>query len=228
MNDPTCVRFLQWALPRMRLHWPGFRKVRRQVCKRIARRMRGLELSAEGYRAYLEMHADEWRELDRRCRITVSRFYRDQGVFEFLARVVLPHLTSVAARRERSLRIWSAGCGSGEEPYSLALLWARRLRPGQSGVEIDILGSDVDPVQLRRAQKACYPLSSLRELPGDWIESEFKAANGVYCLSPAHKNYVRFVEHDVRNAMLRESFDLHSVPYSGVYVFRPGTSARDA
>ena len=64
MTDRDCVEFLQWALPKMRMRWPGFRKVRRQVCKRAARRMLTLGLpSLRGYRAHLEAHPEEWRSL---------------------------------------------------------------------------------------------------------------------------------------------------------------------
>ena len=69
MKDEECVSFLQWALPRLRRYWPGFRKVRRQVCKRIDRRICELDLGGvAAYRLYLECHPEEWPELDTRCR----------------------------------------------------------------------------------------------------------------------------------------------------------------
>lgn len=75
MKDTECVEFLQWALPRLHMRWQGFRKVRGQVCKRIGRRIRELNLG-EGadYRTYLESHPAEWSVLDDLCRITISRF----------------------------------------------------------------------------------------------------------------------------------------------------------
>lgn len=77
------------------------------------------------YRALLESDAAEWRNLDSLCRISVSCFYRDQGVWSCLERELLPRLAAQAlARGETRLRIWSAGCASGEEPYTLALMFA--------------------------------------------------------------------------------------------------------
>ena len=65
MKDTECVRFMQWALPRLRMRWPGFRKVRRQVCKRINRRISELRLNdVKCYREYLQVHQDEWIYLD--------------------------------------------------------------------------------------------------------------------------------------------------------------------
>jgi chemotaxis protein methyltransferase CheR len=72
---------LQAALPRLGLRWPGFRKVRGQVIKRLKRRLRVLHLQdLVGYAAYLDTHPAEWGVLDAICRISVSRFYRDKGV----------------------------------------------------------------------------------------------------------------------------------------------------
>ncbi len=126
VKDADCTEFLQWALPRLGMRWPGFRRVRGQVCKRLRRRMAELGLrDLADYRALLETHPEEWTRLDGLCRISISRFYRDQGVWRTLEREILPRLADRArARGETRLRIWSAGCASGEEPYTLALLFA--------------------------------------------------------------------------------------------------------
>ena len=87
MKDTECVEFLRWALPRLHLSWPGFRKVRRQVCRRVERRRQELGLAdVAAYRARLEERAEEWAVLDGLCRVTISRFYRDRGLWDFLER----------------------------------------------------------------------------------------------------------------------------------------------
>ena len=125
MKDSDCVEFLQWSLSRLRMRWQGFRKVRGQVCKRIERRLHELGLpDVAAYRMFLETNDDEWAMLDSLCNITISRFYRDREVFRFLEQEVLVTLSDDAlARGESVLRCWSIGCASGEEPYTLALLW---------------------------------------------------------------------------------------------------------
>ncbi len=125
VKDTDCVGFLQWALPRLELRWSGFRRVRRQVCKRLARRLRVLGLDdLSAYQAVLGQDPEEWRRLDQLCRISISRFYRDREVWRRLETELLPTLARQAtARGIRRLRIWSAGCASGEEPYSMALMW---------------------------------------------------------------------------------------------------------
>ena len=132
MKDNKCIEFLQWALPKLSMRWPGFRKVRRQVCRRIARRIN--ELGLGGVSAYrrnlLDEQSDEWQVLDGLCRITISRFYRDREVYRFLADTVLPELAAQASSDgETTVRCWSAGCCAGEEPYTLALIWHHQIVP---------------------------------------------------------------------------------------------------
>lgn len=101
MSDSDCVAFLQWALPRMSLQWPGYRLVRAQVCKRIARRLKDLGLAdLQVYRNRLERRPDEWQALAGLCTIPISRFYRDRGLFDFLGRHVLPSLAQAAMERD--------------------------------------------------------------------------------------------------------------------------------
>jgi chemotaxis protein methyltransferase CheR len=199
-QDARYVVFLQWALPRLGLRWPGFRKVRRQVIKRIARRLQALQLAdLDHYRVYLQSHEQEWRMLDRFCRITISRFCRDRAAFEPLAREGLPQLISLCrSRDENCLRCWSAGCGAGEEGYTLALVWAFAGAPRVGDTGLSILATDIDPAQIARAEHGCYPPSSLRELPPLWRETAFTEKNGRYCIRAEYRRPIRFAVQDLR------------------------------
>lgn len=200
MRDDECVEFLQWALPRLRLRWPGFRKVRRQVCRRIRGRCAELGLATwADYRAHLEAHADEWSVLDTLCHVTISRFYRDAAVFAALEREVLPALARAAAERREPLRAWSAGCASGEEPYTLALVWALGAGGAFPRVQLDVLATDVDETMLERAAAACYPASSLRDLPSAYRNRGFVPRRDRFCLRERFKTGVELRRHDVRD-----------------------------
>jgi chemotaxis protein methyltransferase CheR len=178
------VEFLQWALPRLGRRWAGYRKVRRQVCRRVHRRMTELGLgSLDAYRDRLERDHDEWALLDGLTNVTISRFFRDRGVFEFLRDEVL----------RDGIRIWSAGCASGEEPFTLALLCE----------SAEILATDVDRTLLRRAEAGRYPPSALREVPTG-LQSRF--ADGV--LDTRVRRRVTFRRHDVRDDPPDGPFDL--------------------
>src|ERR687890_1051363 len=181
-----CVAFLQCALPRLGLRWAGYRKVRRQVCRRVAWRIAALGLPDHAaYRAHLAAHPEEWDVLRALTPVTISRFGRDRAVFAALAGDVLPALASGAraAGRDR-VRAWSAGCASGEEAYTLALLWD----DGALGPPLEVLATDVHPPVLERARAARYAPSSLRELPAGLQNRGFDAdPQGALVVRPEHR-----------------------------------------
>lgn len=210
MHDEACVEFLQWALPQLRMRWPGFRKVRAQVCKRLQRRLRELGIAeVADYRRYLATHDEEWRILDALTRVTISRFYRDKRMFAFLAETVLPELAGRAlARGSDALRIWSAGCGAGEEPYTLAIVWRLQLKTRFPDLKLHIVATDADADMCRRAQQACYAYSSLKNLPSVWREQVFTRKDGQFCLAPEYRQACDFRVQDVREALPSGMFDL--------------------
>jgi chemotaxis protein methyltransferase CheR len=210
MKDADCVAFLQWALPRLGLHWPGFRKVRRQVCKRVARRMAGLGLAGvAAYRSFLETQPAEWQALAALCTIPISRFYRDREVFDALGERVLPALAEAAGGRgARHLDCWSAGCASGEEPYTLAIQWRMALAAQFPGLALRVLGTDVDDRLLERARAACYAPGSLAALPAAWREEAFVRRDRLLCLRDAFRGAVELERQDLLAALPARQFDL--------------------
>lgn len=205
-----CAAFLRWALPVLGYRWQGFRRVRRQVCKRIGRRLRELHLGdLEAYRQRLGTDPEEWRVLDRFCRISVSRFGRDWQVFERLGSKVLPELVQGARQRGNTgIEAWCAGCARGEEAYSLNAVWRLMVAVGCSDLSFSILATDIDEGQLERAQQGLFGRGSLKELPADWTESLFEPAGSLYSIRPAFRQNIRFVRHDVRSPPPRTGFDL--------------------
>jgi chemotaxis protein methyltransferase CheR len=185
------------------MRWPGFRKVRRQVCRRVERRLDELGLrEPRDYRRFLEAHPEEWRRLDSMCTISISRFYRDKDVFQILGRDVLPALAERAhVERRDHLRFWSAGCASGEEPYTLALVWKLELEKRFPRIQVDITATDSAPHLIERANAARYPKSSLKLLPEAWIRSAFEPRESQYVLRPEFRRRVTFLQQDIRAEM---------------------------
>jgi chemotaxis protein methyltransferase CheR len=188
MFDPEADALLAWALPQRGLRWHGFRRNRRQVYRRLHARIHslGLETTA-AYRAYLENHAEEWPQLDQLCRVTISRFARDGAIWATLVDEVLPSLESSG-----TVRAWSAGCGAGEEPYTLAIAW---LVGVASASPLEILATDIDDVQLARATAGCFPSGALRELPEAWRRAAF---DDQLCVRAQFRAPIRFAHHDLR------------------------------
>ena len=191
----------------MEMRWSGYRRVRGQVCKRIRQRLRTLNLPGfADYRTFLLAHPEEWQALDALCRISISRFYRDQGVFQHVEQALIPKLEQrMLARGDPSLRIWSIGCASGEEPYTLALLCAFRRQPVPYRTEI--VGTDADTCLLERARCGCYPRSSLREIPAAWYTA-FEEKDDGFCIKPEYRAMVEFQEQDIRTKTAEGVFDL--------------------
>lgn len=209
MKDADCVEFLQWALPKLELRWPGFRRVRRQVCKRIGRRLRALDLRTLGqYRERLTADADEWAMVDAACRITVSRFYRDKEIFAMLRRKVVPALTAAARAEKRSVRCWSIGCASGEEVNSLKVLWAADIAPEFPEIDFEIIGTDADPAMIYRALKGCFSRGSLKDMPPEWLTKAFVRSEGTYCVDEPFRRDVTFLLQDIREETPPGPFDL--------------------
>ncbi len=209
MNAADCAAFLQWALPQIDLRWLGFRKVRGQVCKRLRRRLDELQLrDFAAYRARLESDPTEWRAFDECCHITISRFYRDRGVFDTLRRHVLPEIASRAAREGRRARVWSVGCASGEEPYTIKILWDLEVATTLRNVAVSITATDIDKAMLARAREGCFEATSLRELPPYFIREAFNPVGPLFCVKPRHRESIEFVYQDLRTATPSADFDL--------------------
>lgn len=210
MKDVDCVRFLQWALPRLGMRWKGFRKVRKQVCKRIDRRLRELGLEdIASYEAHLDSHPEEWAVLDGFCRITISRFYRDRRAIDSLRDRLIPDLARMCIERgESELRCWSAGCASGEEPYTLSMIWALSVGASFPGLSIRILATDADEHMLERARAASYRPSSLKDLPQAWRTAAFTPAGRRLTLLPAFREAVELRRQDIRSALPEGPFHL--------------------
>lgn len=210
MTDAECVDFLRWALPRLDRRWDGYRRVRRLVAKRLARRLRLLGLpDLVAYRARLESDRAEWAELDALLGIPISRFYRDRDVFESIGGEVLPALARAAQATGRTtLACLSAGCASGEEPYSLAMIWRRRVQPAFPALALHIAAVDSDPLLLERARAGCFGAGSLKELPADLRAAAFELRGGRCCVRPEYRDNIEFLHQDLRRQVPDGPFDL--------------------
>ena len=201
ITDPAGIEFLQWCLPRLHLRWQGFRKVRRQVYKRISGRLQALGLpSLVAYRDYLENHSGEWTTLDSLCWVSISRFYRDQSAFQLLERDILPRLAELAlgAGEGATLSCWSVGCAGGEEPYTLAIIWHQRLASQFPSLHLRVVATDIDSQAIRRAERGCYQASSLKQLPPEWRAQAFMTIGEDLCINQEYRGAVTFALQDIR------------------------------
>lgn len=164
--------------------------------RRVAVRLRAT--GATDYLDYIRMlrvDPDEYTRLMNELTINVTQFFRDADVYERLRGSVLPSL--VEAKKSsgtRSIRIWSAGCASGEEPYSIVILLDKLLGTEGRKWNLRVLGSDIDDPSLARAREARY--ADLEMLPGIDAEEYFQVtASGesrIFRVRDEVKRRVRF------------------------------------
>ena len=156
----------------------GYRRVRKGVKKRLRRHMRAL--GCRDMAAYLDRLAGSPQvhaACIRRMAVPISRFWRDRSFWEALQASWLPALRQ---RFGRPLAAWSAGCASGEEAYSLAMIdrESRMAEPPDNGIPLAILATDLNPVVLARARAGVYPAGSLREVPDHLVDRYFVPLRG--------------------------------------------------
>ena len=134
-----------------------------------------------------------WRMIIQALTVGETYFFRNQAHLKALRESVLPDLIEQRRRAgDRRLRIWSAGCASGEEPYSLAML-LRDLVPDIESWSIDLLGTDINEFFLERARQGFYRSHSFRGETRDWLQQRwFTASEGGFQLVPEIRRMVRF------------------------------------
>ena len=185
--------FLKTTLPHLGLRWRRFKRT--SIRKRIIGRMQQLNLHTwSAYKSYLLEHEEERYHLTSILNVTISRFWRNHSLFQRLENVWLPALLE-SMDPEESVQIWSAGCASGEEPYSLLILWEESF--ANSGRRLRLLASDSDSHCLERAQQARYPASSFREMPLDLRQKYCINERGTFSLRGDLPKRIEWFEHNL-------------------------------
>ncbi len=211
MKDSECVDFLREHLPRLRFRWAGFRKVRGQVCKRIARRLGQLGIAGiKEYGDYIEANPSEWEIFSALCRITISRFYRDRGVFDAIRSTVLPTLAgTVSSLGESEVRAWCAGCASGEEAYTLRIIWDLDISAADPTTPpFLVTATDADTNLLARAREGLYRTSSLKDMPLELKRQAFLETATGFVVKEQFKKNIYFLEQDIRKGIPAGPFHL--------------------
>ncbi|WP_159397324.1 CheR family methyltransferase [Sorangium cellulosum] len=168
------------------------------IVRRLRRRMTATKTdSIDAYQQHLAAHPEELQRLTNSFLIKVTEFMRDPDLFEHLRDVILPELIEHARNNNRSLRIWSAGCATGEEAYSLAILISELLGDELESFTIRIFSTDVDSEAIAFARRGLYTASTVEDLPTQLVERYFITMNGQYQVKKRIRNLTVFGEHDL-------------------------------
>jgi chemotaxis protein methyltransferase CheR len=210
--------FLRQVCPSLGLDWRKYR--RRSARHRVERRIWDLGLDdLDSYRELLHTNSEEAKGLADLMRVTVSRFFRDKSCWTQLAWEVLTKIITENTR-DAALRVWSAGCCGGEEPYTVALLWLEYLQPIFPEHSVDILATDIDDAALERARKGAYADGSLREVPAAIREKWFHRKCGMWLLDEHVRNMVRFEKRNLMTDALPSQMDFTLCRYLAFTYYR--------
>jgi two-component system CheB/CheR fusion protein len=168
------------------------------IRRRLRRRMiaSGVD-SISAYLKYLETHPEEEQRLVADFLIKVTRFFRDPPLFDTLRTSILPDLVATATAEGRDLRLWSAGCATGEEAYSLAVLLAGFLSDRPDASRVRIFATDLDESALSFARRGVYPASALNGVPDELIARYFVERDGAFEAAKQIRNMIVFGSHDL-------------------------------
>lgn len=167
---------------------------------RLSRRLRLLGLG--GMDEYLQLVTQPDQQHERAVMIDCittnqTHFFREPRHFDYLSADVFPEWRRVAeaAQRSKCLRVWSAGCSSGEEPYSLAMLLSKHF-PCDDGWEFEVLGTDICTRVLEKARTAMYAIERAKEIPPEFLRAHMLKGKGEHKdlmkVSPELHRFVRF------------------------------------
>jgi two-component system CheB/CheR fusion protein len=197
--DPTFERLLEFVRDERGFDYTGYR--RPTLMRRFEKRMQTVGAEDwEAYRAYIAEHPEEFSELFNTILINVTGFFRDRETWELVATEVIPRMLDDRPS-DAPLRVWSAGCASGEEPYTVAMLLVEALGEEAFKRRVKIYATDVDDDALSQARDASYTAKQLESVRPELRERYFQQSNHGF----AFRN-------DLRRTVIFGRNDLHRDP----------------
>lgn len=168
------------------------------IMRRLQRRMVATNCTTmSDYLNYVRTNPDEETHLVRSFLIKVTDFFRDGKTFAYLREHVLPDLIRNAKDQPEGLRIWSAGCATGEEAYSIAILVLELLREDHRDIPVRIFATDLDSTAVGFARRGVYPSTALKNLPSELAARYFQKVDGEYEITEEARKLIVFGPHDL-------------------------------
>lgn len=243
---------LRDILNRLRKHTRhDFRHYKRAtILRRLGRRLQVHSLpDLHAYRDYVEQHPEELQALLQDLLIGVTNFFRDRDAFEVLEHEIVPQIFERAAKAE-PIRVWSVGCATGEEAYSLAMLLDERNAMADTARSISVFATDIDERSINTARRGLYPQSIDVDVTPVRLRQHFVKEEPHYRIKKALRETVMFAVHNIlhdsafsklhliscRNLLIYLNRDiqqkvfevLHYALHPGGYLFLGSSESADA
>jgi two-component system, chemotaxis family, CheB/CheR fusion protein len=193
--DPTFEALLDHLRQSRGFDFSGYKRL--SLMRRFERRVAAVQAAGFAeYQDYLEVHPEEFAQLFNTILINVTAFFRDAAAWEYLAREIVPKILE-GKTPDDPIRVWSAGCASGEEAYTLAILLAEALGPEAFRRRVKIFATDVDEDALNHARQAAYAEKDIQAISPGLRETYFEPANGRFVFRAEFRREVIFGRHDL-------------------------------
>ncbi|MEH1874650.1 CheR family methyltransferase [Nostoc sp.] len=194
-KDPEFENLLVYLRQSRGFDFTGYK--RSTLMRRVCKRMQSLSVENFGdYLDYLEVDPEEFNYLFNTILINVTAFFRDLSAWEYIAEEVLPNLIKNKKSSDQ-IRIWSAGCASGEEAYTLAILMAEILGAEEFRQRVKIYATDVDEEALNQARLAAYSAKEIQAVPDQLRQKYFEIISNRYVFRQDLRRSVIFGRHDL-------------------------------
>ena len=194
-SDPALERLLGYVRDNRGFDFTGYK--RPSLVRRVRKRMQEVGIDGfDEYQDHLEVHPDEFTELFNTILINVTSFFRDPQAWEYLGSEVLPRIID-RGRSNEHIRVWSVGCASGQEAYSVAMLLAEAIGLQNMLERVKIYATDVDDEALAEARLGIYDDKALQPVPEGLREKYLEPANGVHVFRKEIRRAVIFGRHDL-------------------------------
>jgi two-component system CheB/CheR fusion protein len=195
VDDPELERLLEYLKSSRAFDFTGYKRA--SLARRIGKRMQSVKVAGYGdYIDYLEVHPEEFATLFDVILINVTSFFRDDAAWTYLREEVLPELLQSKPPRS-PIRVWSAGCASGEEAYTLAIVLAELLGADQYRDRVKIYATDVDESALSRARAGVYSEREVAGVSPDLLAKYFQRLDSHYTFRKEFRRQVIFGRHDL-------------------------------
>jgi two-component system CheB/CheR fusion protein len=194
-SETTIDAFLDFVKQARGFDFTGYK--RSSIERRVAKRMAEVGVgSYDEYTDFLELHPEEFAALFNTILINVTSFFRDPTTWDYLATEILPQLVE-ARPSDSPLRVWSAGCASGEEAYTLAMVLARVLGDREFQQRVKIYATDVDEEALDTARQGAYLPRALEDVPREALDRFFERTDQRYVFRKDLRRCVIFGRNDL-------------------------------
>jgi two-component system, chemotaxis family, CheB/CheR fusion protein len=193
-DDPSFERLLNHLKEARGLDFTGYKRA--SLMRRVRHQMAQVDVEGfDDYLGYVRVHPEEHAALVKTILISVTGFFRDAEAWQHLRGEIVPDI--VHRKADEPIRVWSAGCASGQEAYGMAMCFSEAMGPDDFRDRVRVYATDIDREAVAQARTASYVQREIRGLPADLMTKYVEPVGQRYTVREALRRAVTFSRHDL-------------------------------